>query len=182
MPWFSGPCQGTRHALSPILRQHTLGPPTPQWSLQAVHTYSISSSSGAKVRLWFLTSLMWAMKHSRSYCITSWWMFEEAMRELLDLLITAVVIVNLWVETGNSTSQNPQRWQWAEPQVTCIGHAVWMETNPYGMSLRFGDYLSLQHNEPVLNDMLPNQAWNKYGSTPYTNSYSSFKSQQSLHK
>ena len=38
---------------------------------------------------------MWAMKHSRSYCITSWWMFEEAMHELLDLLITAVVIVNL---------------------------------------------------------------------------------------
>lgn len=41
---------------------------------------------------------MWAMKHGRIYCLTSRWMFEEAMHELLDLLIPAVVIVNLCIE------------------------------------------------------------------------------------
>lgn len=63
----------------------------------------------------------------------------------------------------------PERQQWAEPQLTCTGHVVWIKPNLYCvMSLRFGDCLFLPHNEPTLNGTPSNQAWCKYGSAPYT--------------
>lgn len=78
-------------------------------------------------------------------------------------LCPAMVIVNLCV-------QQPESWEmaasWAPSNLhwTCSVNGnkplLWYVTKIWG--------LSLKHNEPALNAMPPNQAWNKYGSTPYT--------------
>lgn len=109
---------------------------------------------------------------------------NETRQSLLHPLQVAVWRGRAWVATsahpccrerepvcwdGYPRSQNPQRWQWAEPWVTFPGHRVWMEIKPYcATSLRSGDCLSLQHNETALNVMPPNQVWNKHSSTPHT--------------